>query len=152
MFQALSNWWNRDKIERERINAKFDELTKGIAQIQQEKHEIEAQKEAIVQQLEEANKELEFRREQDAADEARRNSNEPWVEIKSAEVSDTRGIQIELDWNDAFVQYLRDNGIVARDDEGVVQKWLLSLYKNLMDRLEQEVIENSDRQMINDFE
>lgn len=149
MLQKLSNWWNRDKIaqanEQARVNA-------ALAAMQTELESLRETKAATEQQLEEANSQLDFRRQQDEADEERRNGSEPWVEIKSAEFNEVKGIQIELDWNDAFVAYLRENGITAREDDSVVQKWLLMLYKDLIERLEHQVVEKSDQHYINDFE
>lgn len=149
MFKAFSNWWNRDKIaqaaEQARVNA-------ALAAMQDELQNLKQSKQTVEQELSEAKSQLDVRRQQDKADEERRNGKDPWVEIKSAEFNDVKGIQIELDWNDAFVGYLRDNGIVAREDDAVVQKWLLMLYKDLIDRLEHQVIEKSDQTFINDFE
>lgn len=149
MFKAFSNWWNRDKIaqaaEQARVNAVLTAMQDELQNLKQSKQTVE-------QELTEAKSQLDVRRQQDKADEERRNGKDPWVEIKSAEFNDVKGIQIELDWNDAFVGYLRDNGIAAREDDAVVQKWLLMLYKDLIDRLEHQVVEKSDQTFINDFE
>lgn len=42
-----------------------------------------------------------------------------------------RGIRTELDWNDAFIKYLRLNGYKGVDDEQVVQHWLAALLKHV---------------------
>lgn len=63
-------------------------------------------------------------------------SDSPWVNIVGEEIDAKKGIKIELDWNDAFIQYLINAGITGPSDEVIVQKWLAMLYKNLMENME----------------
>lgn len=142
MFERLSNWWNKDKIE---MDQRFDAIEKRF-------EEERLAKEAAQRELEETKQTVNMYRARDEADDAKRNGTEPWIEIKSADFDPVKGIHIELDWNVAFVQYLKDNGFKARDDETIVQKWLAFLYEDLIGRLEQKVIDNSDKPRVNDFE
>lgn len=142
MFKSLSNWWNKDKIEMEQ----------RMAAVEKRIEDERVAKEAAERELEEATQVVNMYRAREEADEAKRNGTEPWIEIKSADFDPVRGIHIELDWNVAFVQYLKDSGIKARDDETIVQKWLAFLYEDLIGRLEQKVIDNSDKPRVNDFE
>lgn len=142
MFKSLSTWWNKDKIEMEQ----------RMAAIEKRIEDERIAKEAAERELEEATQVVNMYRAREEADEAKRNGTEPWIEIKSADFDPVRGIHIELDWNVAFVQYLKDSGIKARDDETIVQKWLAFLYEDLIGRLEQKVIDNSDKPRVNDFE
>lgn len=163
MFKKLSNWWNRDRIAMNETLARFEErLTETEAAREEERQarqvaeqqfiaELKAHKETE-ERLKEAEEAVSVYRKQEEADEARRNGTEPWVEIKSDRLDPVKGIHIELDWNDAFVQYLKDAGIKGRDDETVVQKYLAMLYEDLIGRLEQKVIDNSDKPRVNDFE
>lgn len=64
-----------------------------------------------------------------------RNEKEPWVRVVGENIDPVKGIQIELDWNDAFVVYLRNNGYTGSSDEAIVQKWLAHLYKHLMEEM-----------------
>ena len=57
----------------------------------------------------------------------------PYVEIIGSDIDPRKGIKINLDWNDAFVDYLRKNGFIGTTDEAIVQLWLTHLYKNMMD-------------------
>ena len=59
-------------------------------------------------------------------------STDPYVEIKSADFDPKKGMKIELDWNDAFIDYLRKNGYVGTSEEALVQKWLGQLYGELI--------------------
>lgn len=76
---------------------------------------------------------------------------EPWVNISSTSYDKTKGFRIELDWNDAFIEHLRDNGIQGRSDEEVVQKWLGFLYGDLIERLENTVVDQPNKIRVNDF-
>lgn len=68
----------------------------------------------------------------------KKNSNEPWVQVVGEHIDPKRGLQIELDWNDAFVTYLRSNGYNGSSDDAIVQKWVAHLYKHLMTELNPE--------------
>lgn len=53
-----------------------------------------------------------------------------WVDLRGISEAG-QGIRIELDWNDAFIQELRNSGITGADDEAVAQKWLALLSRDL---------------------
>lgn len=145
MFKALSDWWNRDKIREQRIMAELERYSQALTQEREERAKVEAE-------LADAKREVGLVRLKEEADRAKREGKEPWVEIKSADHNEVRGIQIELDWNPAFIQYLKENGITGRDEETAVQKWLAFLYQDLIVRLEEKVVEKSDGKRVNDFE
>lgn len=71
-------------------------------------------------------------------------SSEPWVDIKGDLIDTKDGVRTELDWNDAFVKYLRDQGITGADDEQVVQHWVTLLLRDMADRMEDSAPENSN--------
>ena len=79
------------------------------------------------------------------------NSNEPWVEMKSIETDPEHGIRLELDWNDAFVQYLRQAGYTGRDEETIVRKWLASIMPTIGEQLEQTSLEKSNQPKDSEF-
>jgi len=64
-------------------------------------------------------------------------NKEPWVDIKGMVEDPEHGIKVDLDWNDEFVEYLRENGITGVDDEVVVQKWITMLYRDLVEQNQQ---------------
>ncbi len=136
-MNRFTKWWNKDKIRQKEIDDRFDQLITAFATTAEELEDTK-------QELDEANSELEVYRQQDEEDAEKRTSIVPWVEIKSDTVDPVKGIQIELDWNDAFIQYLKDNGLTAKDDDAIVQKWIAMLYVDLLDKFEQEGIDNSD--------
>ena len=70
-----------------------------------------------------------------AEDVKQKASDQPWVTIIGESINPEKGIKIELDWNDAFVKYLKANGYNGSDEETVVGKWLVHLYKHLADKM-----------------
>lgn len=69
-------------------------------------------------------------------------SSEPWVEIQSW--ADTpEGARVELEWNGAFVEYLKQNGISGTDDEQIVQKWVALLLMQITDSMENPIDKES---------
>ena len=141
MFKKITNWFNGSS----------DVTVQRLEAIEaQMKHDAK-ERERLAEQLVEAEEQLEMYRSKEASDDAIRSSTEPWVEVKSTKLDPIKGIQIELDWNDAFVQYLKDNGLQGRDDDTIVQKWLAMLYENLINGLETQSIDNSDKTRVSDF-
>lgn len=63
-------------------------------------------------------------------------SSEPWVDVTGWSETDT-GVKVELEWNDAFVDYLRGNGVTGADDEQIVQKWVTLLLRDMADQMEE---------------
>jgi len=68
-------------------------------------------------------------------------SPEPWVELVNGDIDPDNGIQIKLDWNDAFIVYLRQNGFTGDNEDVLVQKWLIGLNMSIVDGKLQENFE-----------
>lgn len=136
-------WFKKSKKELS-IESRLDQL----------EHQLMAEKEdkqKLSHELEEATEELTFLRKIHEDHELKRNSPEPWVEVIGESIDPVKGIEIKLDWNDAFIQYLKENGITAKDEDTAVQKWLAYLYEDLISKFEQKVIENSDKKTVSDY-
>ena len=85
--------------------------------------------------------EAKFRREEEDIEQKKyiekmKQSPDPWVDIIGWVRTD-EGVKVELEWNDAFVDYLRGNGIKGSDDEQVVQKWVTLLLRDMADEMEE---------------
>lgn len=65
-----------------------------------------------------------------------KNSTEPWVSIIGDVEDASKGLKLDMDWNEAFIQYLRKNGIVGIKDEEVVARWITTLHSQLLDEEE----------------
>ena len=57
-------------------------------------------------------------------------SAEPWVEVVGEKIDEDGRIELQLDWNAAFVKYLRLNGFRGATDDVLVQAWLAALEKD----------------------
>jgi hypothetical protein len=65
-----------------------------------------------------------------------KSSSEPWVDIVGIAEDPEKGIRIELDWNNAFVKHLRENGYKGADDETVVQRYVAVLARSVAEDME----------------
>lgn len=59
----------------------------------------------------------------------------PWVEITGEAIDSDKGIRLALDWNNEFIQYLKQNGITGADEEQIVQKYITLLYRELIEQM-----------------
>lgn len=75
---------------------------------------------------------------QDEEREYFKNSPTPWVKLVSDEFDPKHGFKISLDWNDAFVEKLRQSGYTGVDDNQLVQKWLAQTALNVAQSLEEQ--------------
>ncbi len=86
-------------------------------------------------------KEREILREQEDIEHQRyvatmKESEDPWVEFVG-DVRDTRqGQRLQMEWNDAFIDYLKASGIVGADEEQIVQKYISLLMRDMNDKTE----------------
>lgn len=81
--------------------------------------------------LNELRSDKEAKEEKQRKKEEERSKEDPHVEIKGMVHDPKKGIRIELDWNDAFIKHLRDNGFDGPDDDAVVQKYIAILAKQV---------------------
>lgn len=64
-----------------------------------------------------------------------KNSPEPWVDVRGlTDVNDGR-FKIEMDWNDAFIEECKLQGISGTSEEQIIQKYLSLLAKNIDDQI-----------------
>lgn len=136
--------WFKSKPKKPTVEERLALLEENIEKERMAKEEAE-------QQLHTAQAELTILREQSAQYESKRNSPEPWVEVTGESIDPVKGIEIRLDWNEAFIQYLKENGITAKDEDMAVQKWLALLYQDLIEKFESKILDNKDRQTESDF-
>jgi hypothetical protein len=80
-----------------------------------------------LQELEEVAKKLEKEREDEI-----KSSEKPWVKVESADVDNNGNIAIKLDWNPAFINYLRLQCNFEGDEEKIIHQWLAALYREMV--------------------
>ena len=122
-MSKLYNWWNRKAIARA---AEITNLQSQIAETRMELNDTKTQLAAI-----------------EAVDTNRRTSVDPWFRLESSGLDPIKGMSVELDWNEAFIQHLKDAGHGSRNENVIIQKWMAMLYTHLIDSLEAEAIEES---------
>ena len=67
-------------------------------------------------------------------------SNEPWVNVVNTEFDEGNPKQgfMELEWNKAFIEFLRKHSYTGNTDEELVDKWFTDLCKNIGGQLDEE--------------
>lgn len=70
-------------------------------------------------------------------------SPEPWVDILMWTETPT-GVKYELDWNDAFIKHLENNGVKGVDEDQTVQKWVAILLRSSVDDMESKLTPESE--------
>lgn len=58
-------------------------------------------------------------------------SPEPWMELVAISADERGQVKIELDWNSAFVDDLRQNGFNGPDEETVIQRYVAILARDV---------------------
>jgi hypothetical protein len=71
-------------------------------------------------------------------------SKDPWVEVVGAVENTPDGVRIALEWNDAFVAYLKNQGINGTDEETVVQHWVTLILRDMAEQMDDNKPEESD--------
>lgn len=100
---------------------------------------VDALEAAIPTMIKQAIEEHELRNEvivQKTADE-RQSSDVPFVEVISSGYDPELGVQMQLDWNAAFIKELKGKGYRGRSDRDIVNKWLVATHKQLAEQFEQ---------------
>ena len=72
-----------------------------------------------------------------------KSSSEPWVDIIMWTETPT-GVKYELDWNDAFIKHLENNGVKGVDEDQTIQKWVAILLRSSVDDMESKLTPNDE--------
>jgi hypothetical protein len=139
-------WWKtRQEIEFELTNKILADMRAEQAR-EFERLAEETRLQAELEQKAKEEAEARFKAEEEArikAEEDLKAQQEPWVDIKGWVESPEHGLKIELDYNSAFITYLRSAGITGIDDDQVVQKWLAMVSQNVSNNILEQEIQNS---------
>lgn len=133
MIRTIQSWWNKKDKQILTLERKLIETIESNA--------------ILMQQLEASNQELKTIKE--AEDFSNRIT--PYFELKSESADPVKGLAIEMDWNEAFIQHLREHGHVGRTDNILIQKWLAMLYENMIETLEQQIIDSNSSHIDSEF-
>lgn len=78
-------------------------------------------------------------------------SSEPWVDVLMW-VETPTGVKYQLDWNDAFIKHLENNGIQGTDEDQTVQKWVALLLRSSADNMDSKLADESSEKLESNFE
>jgi len=111
---ALENMISKDDVQKyiaEQVNIQFANKIQQEKDAKDKRHAIET---AVRSEFTNTMKE----------------SPEPWVDLQGY-TETASGLKISLDWNDAFIDHLRDEGLVGVDEDQIVHRWLAMLMQNV---------------------
>lgn len=94
-------------------------------------------------------KEREIRREAEDLERANyiakmKASDEPWCEMDSKVRDTEHGSRVVMEWNDAWIVYLKDAGLTGTDDEQIMQQYLTLMLRDHIDKYEERYESDSD--------
>lgn len=118
-------------------SASFDTLRGRVDQLEHRVGELDEELDTTLQSLRNTEAELD-----QALNGPLPNDGVPRVILKSTSHDPVSGIKLELDWNDEFIRYLKENGITGPDEETVVQKWLALIDRNIAEDLEAAALDS----------
>jgi len=119
------------KSKKERRNEILEELRQEDKVRQEAEAQLKEAAEKAVREKIDAEEEA-----RKLADETLRASADPWVDIKAIVHDPEKGVQIELDWNEAFIKYLKESGYTGVDEEAIIQKYLIVLTQNIVEGMD----------------
>lgn len=124
------------QANQQHVSLSLDELNTIKDQLKQQVLE-ELKNEETRKREEQVMRREKEKQEQQKYIETMKESPDPWVDIIGWVRTD-EGVKVELEWNDAFADYLRVQGITGSDDEQVVQKWITILLRDMADQIVDE--------------
>jgi len=94
-------------------------------------------------------KERDIRREQEDMERANyvammKESDEPWCEMDSKVRDTDKGSRVKMDWNDAWIVYLKQAGLQGADDEQIMQQYLTLMLRDHVDKYEERYANDSE--------
>ena len=64
----------------------------------------------------------------------RKDSDEPWFEFVGGEVHPEHGLELRLDWNDAFIEQLKRQGYKGTSDDEIIAQYVANVQKTIEGR------------------
>ena len=64
----------------------------------------------------------------------RKHSDEPWFEFVGGEVHPEHGLELRLDWNDAFIDQLKHQGYKGTSDDEIIAQYIANVQKSVEGR------------------
>jgi len=111
------------------IQAKVDKMFED--KVAQEKHKRETKKRYEAEKLKEYS-------------ESKKEDDEPWIAVIGESTDENGQVAFEMDWNDAMIRQLRDEGVPGITDDEVVNTYLAALFKYVVgDDIQENPLDNN---------
>lgn len=72
----------------------------------------------------------------------KKESDEPWMEVLGGEITKDGQMELKLDWNDAFIAQLQQNGYRGNSEQQLVSNWLGKVYGILKEEANENTSNN----------
>lgn len=151
MLKSIKNWWNKDKIEIARLRKEVSDSHECLGNSQDANFQKIAEIEALRELLQQKIGELESLR-KEHPDMKAEGVLDPWMIIEANGENTLKGLKIKIDWNEAMVQHMKDKGHNIRDENVLMQHFLVQLYEHVIQLLEWKSVDESDIHRTNEFE
>jgi hypothetical protein len=76
-----------------------------------------------------------------------KNSDIPWVTVTGIVHDPEYGIRVDMDWNEAYIDFLKKSGFVGATDDDIAQMYLAYL---LRDIIEQDIASPEEKNDVED--
>lgn len=123
---------------------KIKELNKEVEWLKNKVHElndhIQSLKDEMQDEISSIHSDMEGYKSFKTEQELLKNSDEPWCDFQTNIQPDGR-VKIKMDWNKAFIQWLKENGFKASNEEDMVSAYFSSLVREAGDELTEEEAE-----------
>lgn len=73
----------------------------------------------------------------------RKESDEPWIDFTGGDIDPDKGLQLQLDWNDAFIDQLRSQGYRGITETELVGQYILELSNMIAEKERQSNSEDA---------
>lgn len=137
MIKAISNWWNKDKQEIERLRKEVQDTMSIFTAVQESMFKYKAE----LEEVRAANPNMKAE-----------GVLEPWMIIEVRGENALKGLPVRIDWNEAMIQHMRDKGYTYKNEDSMIQNFVAQLYEHVIMTIEEKVIDDSDLHTKNEFE
>lgn len=121
----------------ESILTTLDEILKMNKDAEKLSKEIEFLKERLEAAEENMDDYKRYREEKEML----KNSGEPWVDFETRVIDNDGRVEVKMDWNAEFIDYLKKEGFTASSDEELISIYFSSLVREAGDELSEEQAE-----------
>ena len=129
MFKQLWNaFTGKTNKEMEELYVNIRNMLTNIETLKSQNEHLKSVNETITEQLTSLKEQVNKR-------EQKYHSEEPYIEIVSDGFDPEKGIKMNLDWNAAFIEHAKQNGLQGITDYEIVKKYLAHMYITIIEEM-----------------